>query len=534
MGRQGFIFELDGNRVMGFDTGLDSRSFARAKLAQLITEHGLIVGPSGSVETWKASGVIEYDGDGRATPTMVVWGQAFEGERLDLIVDDDSGRDRALSAIALWLRAVLSLDEMSRASVPLWPCAAIVADHGESSRVFFAPPSLALRCLRADGESLYSGYEWYVHPDLGGTELVQDHLPSGQALTRAASARLRDETAKANRRAAFTAAAMLYRVFVGTPPFPATDDILLPQDIRDGNFLPMRLAVPGLDERLAGLVQRILEPNARRNTVTGTIVEKPLPGELLEVIQSPATVESLVRPVSEVDRQSLEKERAQFLKVKTASVNTRRFVIRNAGILASCVGALVVAIFFIGTIVNSRAARPTTEGMDPVQVIESYFNAFGDLDHHMMENIVLRRVGRNDINMVMNLFVINRVRMAHEFSPTPLIISAMEWKEGGGGPTGVAVFGVTDLHIEQVEIRRDPPTRRGRRYDGEELQFRVSYLFWVPGQMVGGPPDAREPRQSMEIDELPLPVSFRHVDIVTLVRRQGNWRIADIARAVLS
>jgi|GEM_PF-617984 len=585
MGRQVFLFELDGERVMGFDTGLDSRAFARAKLAQLVTEHGLIVSPAGngenldgkqsSVELWKASGVVEYsapgcDGEPPPPPTMVVWGPAFEGERLDLIVNDSDRQDEALSAVALWLRAVLALEENSRASIPFWPCAAIVAgagsgESGPSRRVFFAPPSLALRCLRAGEESLhFSGYEWYVHPDFGGTaDVVHDQheasLPAHLARQgfggRYAKAR---ETGfeKTSRRTAFTAAAMLYRVFAGTVPFPATNDIELHQDVRDGNFLPVRLAVPGLDPKLADLIQRVLEPHEKKNAITGNPMKKPLPAELLSAVQLSAPgdvsesgeasshtglaspVSSLVLPVSEADMQVLEKEKRQFLKVKTASVNTKRFVIRNAGILLAGLAGLVVAVFFIGTIVNSRAARPTSAGMEPAEVVKSYYGAFGELNHTFMENIVMRGVGRNDITMVVNLFVINRVRMAHEFSPTPLIIPATEWKETGGGATDLAVFGVTDLQIEQMERIREIPgqrRRRARRSSPEdEVHFRVDYLFWVPAQMLGGAPDTRaDMRQAGEAFEPPPPVSFRHTDLVSLVRnRHGNWVISDITRVV--
>ena len=576
MGRQVFLFELDGKQVMGFDTGLDARAFARAKLAQLVTEHGMIVRPGdagnpGSVELWKASGVIEYAGDDKAQPpTMVVWGPAFEGERLDLMVNDSARQDEALSAIALWLRAVLTLEEKSLVSVPLWPCAAIVA----SAQVFFAPPTLALRCLRADHESLhFSGYEWYVHPDFGGTELVQDQHSSTQPdhlarhayrPTGSGKNQFQVELAKANKRAAFTAATMLYRVIAGVPPFNTTNDITLHQDMRDGNFLPIRLAVPGLDGRLADLIQRVLSPQGKRNVVTGIAMEKPLSSDLLAAIQLPppgealpleaalpseaalhtketatrtslaASISSLVLPVSEADRLVLEKEKNQFLKIKTASVNTKRFVIRNAGILAASLAILGFLVFVFSTIVNSRAARPTTEGMYPIQVVESFYNAFGELDHHLMENIVLRGVGRNDINTVTHLFVINRVRMAHEFSPTPLIISAMEWQGRGGGETHLAVFGVTDLQIEEIERGRElgqqeRRTRRNRAEE-EEVHFRVDYMFWVPAQMLSGPPDARADARITEVVENPLPVAFRHTDLVSLVRRQGNWRISDITR----
>jgi len=54
--------------------------------------------------------------------------------------------------------------------------------------------------------------------------------------------------------AAFTAAAMLYRVFTGAPPFSNGDISILHQDMRDNNFLPLRFAVPGLEPRLAALI----------------------------------------------------------------------------------------------------------------------------------------------------------------------------------------------------------------------------------------------------------------------------------------
>jgi len=562
MGRQGFLFELDGKRVMGFDTGLDARAFARAKLAQLLTEPGIIVRfggaeASASVEPWKVSGVVERAWDDQATPAMVVWGPEFEGERLDLLVNDSERQDEALSAVSLWLEATLVLGEEHRVSASPWPCAAIIERAG-AGQVFFAPPSLALRCLHSAEEALrFSGCEWYAHPDFGGAEVAGGHseavLPAHLAWRDSGSAQklLKAALAKADRRTAFAAAAMLYRIFAGAPPFPATNDILLHQDMRDGNFLPIRYAAPGLDARLADLIQRALEPHAKRNAVTGTPMEKPLPSELLAGLRPPASAgetsasavsavsaSSLVLPLSEGDRQLLEKEKSQFLKVKTATVHTKRFLAQNAGLLLAGIAGLVVAIFFISTIVNSRAVRPTTAGLEPIEVIERYYNAFGKLDYQMMESIVLRRVGRSDISMVINLFAINRVRMAHELNFTSFVLPAREWQEAGGGVSELAVFGVTDLQIEQVGRREPAPQqRRARRSrDEEELHFYVHYLFWVPAQMTGGPPPAgarSEAQLAAEASAPPLPVSFRHADLVTLVRRHGNWRISDITRVVL-
>jgi hypothetical protein len=240
---------------------------------------------------------------------------------------------------------------------------------------------------------------------------------------------------------------------------------------------------------------------------------------------------SLVAPISQAERQLLEKEREQFLKVRTASVKTRRFVARNTGILLGGLVALVAAVFFVASIASARASRPSTEGMSPIEVVQSYYNAFGELDHQLMDGIVLRGVGRNDVSTVINLFVISRVRMANELGSAPLVIPAAQWKEAGSPETDSGVFGVTDLKIEQVEVRAESPGRQGRRRDAEEIRFRADYLFWVPAGMA--PESAETAESATSGNEYRPPVSFRHSDLVTLVQRRGNWRISDISRVVL-
>jgi hypothetical protein len=496
------IVEVDGHRVLGFDTGLDSRSFAQAKLATLITESGLIVHPGQAegprrIELWKSSGVLEKNDSG-GKPTMVVWGPLFEGDRLDLLLNgnEDIPPDKVLSAICAWIQAILALGESASggdlggalvgdsggasAAVPLWPCAAIIAREDESTAVnapspavFFVPSGLARRrILSADTR--------YVHPDLDGI--------TG---------------------AAFTAAAMLYRLFAGAPPFPATDESLLHQDMREGNFLPVRFAVPGLNERLAALMQEALEP------VRGNGTE--LLSGILAVMQPDGqnvSAASLVQPLSETYRLLLEKEKNHFIKRRTASVRTRRFIMRNSAILLGCLAALVAAVIITVSIAQSRSRLPSTVGMEPVQVIESYYNAFGELDHQMMEACVLPGTGKSDINTVINLFVISKTRQAYELRKAPPIISAREWQQGAETDADTQIFGVTDL---QISVNKK---------QAEEMQYRVDYTFWVPVQLSGD--------TEMESAENHLPRPYPRTDIVTLVRKKEkrgfNWRIAEIQR----
>jgi hypothetical protein len=363
----------------------------------------------------------------------------------------------------------------------LLPSSAIIGKGG----VFFPPVELARR-------SMMSGGEWFIHPDLAGMDA-----------------------------AAFTAAAMLYRVFAALPPFHEADEVLLRQDMREGNFVPVRLEVPALDGKLALLIQGTLSPAAKDGL---KVAGKEALQDFLACLQPDSitvSAASFMQPVSAADILSAKKEKAQYVKVKTASVKTRRFVKRNTALLLGVCAAAVAAILIVFSISSSRSMLPTTAGMDPVQVIESYYNAFGELDHQLMEACVTGKAGKDDIGMVANLFVINKVRQAYEFNSPPLLISAAEWLEGGGGPVESGVFGVTDLlfsgNREQVTGNK------------AEVSYLVDYTLWLPAQFAAEP----EPDTGQNIlpdTESFLPLPYRHSVIVTLVQQKGNWRISQIKR----
>jgi hypothetical protein len=164
---------------------------------------------------------------------------------------------------------------------------------------------------------------------------------------------------------------------------------------------------------------------------------------------------------------------------------------------------------------------PTTAGMDPVHVIESYYHAFGELDHQMMEACVTGKAGKDDIGMVTNLFGINKVRQAYESNLQSLIISAAEWLARGGGPVESSVFGVTDLSI----------TGNNEQVTGnnEEVYYKVDYTLWLPAQFAAEPESVAGQNAVPDTENL-LPLPYRHAVVITLIRQKGNWRISQIQR----
>ncbi|MDR1024817.1 MAG: hypothetical protein LBL56_03755, partial [Treponema sp.] len=388
--------------VLEFDTGLDAQAFAHAKLAHLVAASGYLVTSEGAWTPWKPKGIYERNG------TMRIWGSGFTGEQLDRLVADDTRKDLALDALRYWIRARLLGAAQPGLPAP-WPAGAIIAPEGT---ILFPPEELIRYSIDAAGpQARFNGVEGYVHPDLPGLKGT-----------------------------AFTAGALLYRIFCSSPPFPNTNQGLLYQDIREGVFLPPQLVVPGLDTKLAVLISQALSPftgkrekGKKENQGEQTPEMLRALGDLLGPPGSAAAA-SYLHGLAPTEQARLILAKERFIKKHIRGVKTKRFVRRNTALIAGIsIGVLSVALL-IKSGINDHANRPSTRGMSPQEVVETYYRSMGSLDHPQMEACVMPKIGKEDIDMVTNLFVISRVRQAYERG-APVIFSAQEWIDAGSPPT---------------------------------------------------------------------------------------------------
>ena len=473
---------IDGEQALCFDTGLDARSFAQARFAQFLSEPGCIVNASGGIVPWKANGVREAVNPSHAqgAATMHLWGPPFAGVRLDRLLNDSTRRDAALAAVINWIDARLALEKQENVPhVPLWPCAALIADTEQNTvsgeTILFLPENIVRRCMQAEGEEArLRGAGQYVHPDLEGA-------------------------------AAFTAAAMLYRVFSGAGAFTALREEVLHQDMREGNFTPLRLAAPGLDPEIAELIQEALTPRGKTNDAQGGS-DIPLSRlrERIGQVSPELKIKAFFHGLSRQEQDKLAEEKEKYLHRKKIEVNTRRFVIRNTAIIAGIAAAVLIAILVVAGIAKSRASVPSTAGMDSLTVVRSYYEAISSLDHQFLEACTARGAGKTDINMTANLFVITRVRQAYEYSQFQFM-PPDEWLEAGRPPLDIPVYGISDLHI----------THASGSEDSAEVHYSAVYTLWIP----------------MTDNGDNEPDTYNYTDELRLERIRGNWRISEINRS---
>jgi hypothetical protein len=460
--------EVDGKAALCFDTGLDPRSFARTKMSQSLIESGYAVYPDGTKKVWKATGVNEING------LMRVWGTPFIGDRLDLLLNEVTSASRqaevlqaALQSVIFWIRAKMLLGDVNSSLNPGAVFISRTNDNGPSfpkGSVFFAPQNLSHRCLFVEGAE----QDHFNCPDLFGMDA-----------------------------SAFCAGAMLYTILAQTRPF--SDGVNLYQDMREGVFLPVELAAPGLDEKLCELINTalLLPVENKKTFISGTDIL----GELLKILMSGgnaiAAVTSLFRQVPEEEKIQRVKEKKRYLLKQDIYVKTRRFAVRNKPALIGTSLAALFIIFVTVTMTTGNITRPTTGGMAPDTVVLAYYDAFSSLNHTFMEACIYR-ADRSDINAAANYFAVSRVRQAHELRPGTGVIPARVWIDSGGELPAPDVFGVTDLTIQHIG---------GSEYDAE-IFYRANYNLWFPNELTAS----------------------NRSDDLTLKRIRGNWRITEIKR----
>lgn len=497
MNKKVYTFELNGRSVLGFDTGLNAEGFARVKLSRLITNPGSIVYPTGDIETWLPGGVTELEtGSGKS---MIIWGPSFPGVELTVILNthnrrdlpiDVQRRDEALDAFRYWLKARITLEENLRENIePPFngPAGAFIvsgkkteepydetgadkdprlSEYYPAGTIFFPPAQLLQRSLEA-GNAAPEAESW-VHPDLDGANGIS-----------------------------FCAGTMLYRIFCGIPPFSRNNTELLRQDMREGVFIPPKLAAPGIDEEVAAVLTMAI--NRAPQGGKGEKLRPP-PEFIRDLFGPPSSkpASSWLQHLSDDEKKQICSEKERYRRTTDAKIKTRRFMVNNAAIIALALIVFAAAMFFIQQTNRNLAELPSTSGMNPAEVAETYYNSFAALDHATMDACVSGKAGKQDINMVTSLYVVTKARQAYELNRENFI-SALRWLEEGRPETDRIVFGITDLKIRILS------------WDDEKASVESSYILWMPGE------------SSVEDHAIK--------DRLEFACRKGSWRITKIVRS---
>jgi len=279
------------------------------------------------------------------------------------------------------------------------------------------------------------------------------------------------------------------------------DDLMeISQQKKAQLFKPMGLYLAGLPSNLEKLIEALLKK--------GTKDHIALLGTLEADLSRPYSPASSDRsPENERSRKKLESR----WKLASGWFRWREKVRKNrSALLAGLVGAIFV-ISLGNTILTRVLSPPPSVGWEPETVVEEFYAAATNLDAELLDRLVLDGAAKEFRQMVVQLFATARVRQAYEMRDP--VLTPEEWEAQGrsGLEDSIIVFGIENLQILEINPQ------------GEELEVRVQYDFYVPDFPEDGPGEGMEatpPGPGVEIS--------RVREVLTLRRSRDAWLISSI------
>ncbi|MDR1866720.1 MAG: hypothetical protein LBQ77_00455 [Treponema sp.] len=439
-----------------FDTGLSPLAFAQTRLSQYATQCGYIVRVSGAIEPWQCDPI--------ENGTIHIQGPDFAGERCAAVMHGEP--DAALNALRHWIRARQLLGERA-SEVSLSPFGTFINSQYD---ILFLPEWLMKRLAEYKPE--LSATSW-IHPDKTGTSAE-----------------------------VFTAAVCCYVLFCKNMPFNNNDAEALVQDIREGIFIPPQFAAPGLDPSLVNIINDIFSVRESQHSLYD-----------IQKILGESRYSSFFHALSTEEQQLIDRQKESYLKKQSRSVKIKRSFRRNHALISSCAIAVVILSLAAGSFIHDYSKRPTTKGMSAQEVLQTYYESFGSLDHITMDACVTKKnrdkTAKNDINAVSTYYVVVKTRQAYEVNAPPVVIPAQEWVDNGAPDVPseqLIIFGVSDMDVNVIDADEQ---------DGA-VSFRVQYRMWTPDS----------PEDSDRTDWL----ISSYTDDVQLTFSKDMWQISAIDR----
>ena len=455
------LLNISAKRLL-LDMGMSQRDFAKARLLPFLEEEGWLVRGQ-QLTSWRFD-EVQQQGD-----SITIAGSGFQGVSLHQLLNQcrqdasqGSPATAAPSLTAELMAQVLEAMELVLRHTPDFQFAGpaqILLGRDESGQpsILFLPPTLFRRAVESrppQEQSQLSGC--YLNPLLEGEEA-----------------------------AAFSQSVYLYQLLARTLPiqeeglpFPELDPQRRLDDYRDQNFLPLELAVPGVNPPLAAAVNRNLRLGSRKTEATKADTTKksfnksPLETAaplLLAGMLEELEPETLVEELSQEEKRKITQRREAFCRQQGKRLKRQRMARRYSTWIK--VGAtLLVAAALAGAIrLKDWRQEYVAYGLTPSQVCRVVYTALEEQNLAMAKAMVSkdghREAGVKEfLERLSNFFVANRMRTGMD--PTSRILTPEHWRQfqqwqksqdEAGEPLQQGqlwVYGIDNFHLQLDDAPR--------------------------------------------------------------------------------
>ena len=441
--------------LLGIRTGIAAHGFAAQRVSAVARRGGTLIGDD-RFESWPVERLVERDGE------FYLCGSRYEGTTIAELLRGDDGVADWLPILLEACRRALIHDDLALCNIST----SLVTDDG---RVLFLNAELASA----------------INTNLPLDERRRVYTPYRYDTLRGADGRI------------YHALALAYHALTGVavcPPEQGEAGAASAECHSSPLKVPMRFHNPALRAELCTAIEGGLAWPEKRSP--------KLLEEIAAILRS-GPVEESIDSRTATDRRNAAREIVVANRVRTR----RRTFWRKRGVTVLVASVVILIVGFIPyRIIAARLEPPATVGMGPREVAGTFYGAWNDLDHILMEDTLADGVGRGVIREVTNVYVIDRVQTAHTWES--LLMRADEWLDADR-PAGRIPYGVSGLELRLVTEGADTAT------------VHAHYDVWRPESV--DTPDGAGATIAVG-----TPVSERLI----LRRGRHSWEITDIRTGV--
>lgn len=252
----------------------------------------------------------------------------------------------------------------------------------------------------------------------------------------------------------FERAVFVYKLLTGSFPYANIDQIERNADILDQNFLPLEMAIDGIDLQLAKEVNKALKLNSNVVNIPGKKKKgknsedlKPNPDFPMELLDQAWKLSKEQK--AKTKNTDFEEKAQTYMKRKKSQIRTKRRIRRNTAKIGVGIALAIVLATIISNTIKTNQGQYYTKGLTSTQTIQAFFMGINAKDVTMISNFVKGKKPQNYVDMVSQIYVLSKQRKIYDkdngfASPENwLLFSTNAEKYDMSG-----LYGVTQLKID--------------------------------------------------------------------------------------
>lgn len=420
------------NKKLWLNSNLNEMMFGKTKFSLLLEETGILAEklPDG---TWNKFSPWKFE-EIKTQNEKVYFCGDFCGTSLLRIIetegaDSQKAEDALFSVCEIYSNAI-------RQNVKI-PCngAAGIIINPEEGKILFVPEKTFDRSAANLGKTLYN----YFQNDW------------------------RDYIATGNSAVSFALGTMAYFAVAKKLPYSEEND----KKLSDRNFIPLEHEINGIDKKLAGAINSLLEGKMLKN-------QFPLEELKKEIFDHESKNHRI--PESEFEKIS-----AKFKNEQSSKLKRQRFVRKNRAIAAAIFCAALFVAIAATSITSENSKKPSAIGLDSTQVTEVFYRGIHTMDTDLMLCAAKNcPEAQGYISKVPQIYITTQMKSAYNFDSG--ISTPENWfffEPDSTKSYSHYIYGITNFSVDgknsaldiKVPTKKNHPARKVYSEDGSKTRI---------------------------------------------------------------